>query len=349
MDRTEILHWLRCEDPAALQTLQQRADRVRRQAVGEPVHLRGLVEISNHCGRGCHYCGLRAANRRVDRYRLRAAEILHCAEQAVALGYGTLVLQSGEDEGIEADWLAEVIGHIKATTFLALTLSLGERSKQDLQTWKMAGADRYLLRFETSDLDLYRRIHPDRGGKVSDRLALLRQLRQLGYEIGSGVMVGIPGQHYASLADDIFLFQELDLDMIGIGPFIAHPETPLGQLVPTGLAAGEQVPPTIAMTCKAVALARIVRPDANIPATTAVAVMDAGFGRTLALQSGANVIMPNLTPLHYRERYAIYPGKADRLEAADESDGQMREQIGALGRRVGVGPGGRHRRGDSLV
>lgn len=345
MDRQEILHWLRCEDPAGLRTLWERADRIRGERVGEAVHLRGLVEISNHCVRNCHYCGLRAANRRIDRYRMTAAEILRCAEQAVALGYGTLVLQSGEDERIEAGWLAEIIRHIKATTPLALTLSLGERSEADLRAWKDAGADRYLLRFETSDRELYRAIHPDRGETVSDRLTLLRQLRRLGYETGSGVMVGIPGQHYTVLAEDILLFAELDLDMIGIGPFIAHPDTPLGQTVPAG-PEGEQVPTTIVMTCKAVALARIIRPDANIPATTAVAAMDAGLGRTLALQCGANVIMPNLTPLQYRERYAIYPGKADQLEAADRSDFQIREQIAALGRRVGIGQGGRQTKGE---
>jgi len=345
MDRQEMLHWLRCEDPEELRTLWERADRARREGVGEPVHLRGLVEISNYCVRNCHYCGLRAANHRIDRYRMTATEIVRCAEQAVALGYGTLVLQSGEDHQIEAGWLVDLIRHIKATTPLALTLSLGERSEADLQAWKAAGADRYLLRFETSDMALYRRIHPDRGDNVSDRLALLRLLRRLGYETGSGVMVGIPGQHFATLADDIFLFQALDLDMIGIGPFIPHPDTPLGQPVHSGLPKGEQVEATIAMTCKAVALARIVRPDANIPATTAVAVMDAGLGRALALQCGANVIMPNLTPLHYRERYAIYPGKANRMEAADQSDRQIREQIVALGRRVGIGQGGRLRRG----
>jgi biotin synthase len=292
---------------------------------------------------------LRAANHRIDRYRMTAAEIVCCAEQAVALGYGTLVLQSGEDEQIEVGWLVDLIGHVKATTPLALTLSLGERSEADLRAWKAAGADRYLLRFETSDMALYRKIHPDRGDTSSDRLALLRLLRRLGYETGSGVMVGIPGQHFATLADDIFLFQELDLDMIGIGPFIPHPDTPLGRQVPSGLPKGEQVEATLAMTCKAVALARIVRPDANIPATTAVAVMDAGLGRALALQCGANVIMPNLTPLHYRERYAIYPGKADQTEAADQSDRQIREQIGALGRRVGIGPGGRQQRGGRVA
>lgn len=340
LDRQDILRWLRCDQPQRLDELWQWADRVRAEQVGNAVHLRGLVEISNHCARACHYCGLRAANQTLKRYRLTDEEILHCALQAQQLGYGTLVLQSGEDDGIKADGLTALIRRIKASTPLALTLSLGERSDADLATWREAGADRYLLRFETSDRALYRAIHPDRGSRISDRIALLRRLRTLGYETGSGVMVGIPGQSYEILADDLLLFRELDLDMIGIGPFIAHPQTPLWQ-VQSPLAVHEQVPPTIEMTCKVVALARILRPDANIPATTAVAVMDAAQGREMALCRGANVIMPNLTPPRYRELYAIYPGKADRIEAAETSDQQMRCQIAALGRTVGKGQGGR--------
>ena len=205
---------------------------------------------------------------------------------------------------------------------------------------RRAGADRYLLRFETSNRELYRTIHPDRGGQISDRVALLRQLRELGYETGSGVMVGIPGQSYEILADDILLFQELDLDMIGIGPFIAHPDTPLGRTNPIANST-DQVEPSLDMTCKAVALARILRPDANIPATTAVAVQNSWQGRELALRRGANVIMPNLTPGQFRELYSIYPGKSDRIESAEQSDRLIRAQIKSLGRQVGEGQGGR--------
>jgi len=340
VDRQEILYWLRLQDAQELQLLWNRADAVRREHVGDAVHLRGLVEISNFCSRGCHYCGLRAANQQVSRYRLSAKDILTCALQATELGYGTLVLQSGEDDLIEAQWLADIVRQIKAATPLAITLSLGERSASDLRAWKEAGADRYLLRFETSDRTLYRAIHPDRGAKISDRVAILRQLQALGYETGSGVMVGIPGQSYEILANDILLFRELDLDMIGIGPFIAHPDTPLGQRQPASLA-DHQVVPNLEMTCKVVALARILRPDANIPATTAVAVKDAWHGREMALRRGANVIMPNLTPGPFRALYSIYPGKADCIEIAEQSDRQIRAQITGLGRTVGEGQGSR--------
>lgn len=346
MDRREILDWLRCTDSQQLERLWQQADRLRQEQVGDAVHLRGLVEISNHCARACHYCGLRAANQAIGRYRMSEEEVFACALAAQHLGYGTLVLQSGEDDGIKADWLAGLIRRIKNATPLALTLSLGERSDDALAAWREAGADRYLLRFETSDRALYRAIHPDRGSRVSDRIAILGKLRALGYETGSGVMVGIPGQRYETLADDLLLCRELDLDMIGIGPFIAHPQTPLWQ-AQSPLSAEDQVPPTIDMTCKAVALARILRPDANIPATTAVAVMNASLGRELALRRGANVIMPNLTPPQYRELYAIYPGKADRIETAEAGDNQIRAQVLALGRTVGSGPGGRSGRSDT--
>lgn len=344
-DRQGILRWLRCDEPQRLEELWQWADRMRSERVGDAVHLRGLVEISNHCARACHYCGLRAANQTLIRYRLTDEEIFDCALRAQQLGYGTLVLQSGEDDGIKADGLTALIRRIKTSTPLALTLSLGERSDADLAAWRKAGADRYLLRFETSDRALYRAIHPDRGSRISDRIALLRRLRALGFETGSGVMVGIPGQSYEILAEDLLLFRELDLDMIGIGPFIAHPQTPLWQ-VQSPLSDHDQVPPTIEMTCKVVALARILRPDANIPATTAVAVMDAAQGRKMALCCGANVIMPNLTPPRYRELYTIYPGKADRIEAAETSDQQIRTLIAALGRTVGSGQGGRGQRAE---
>ena len=199
----EILGWLREENLERLECLWRRADAVRRQHVGSAVHLRGLIEISNYCIRQCGYCGLRAGNHTLERYRMRADEILACARQALEYGYGTVVMQAGEDYGIETEWLTEIIRRIKAETGLAVTLSLGERPEADLIQWRNAGANRYLLRFETADLDLYRVIHPSLPGRLSDRLAILGVLRTLGYEVGSGVMVGIPGQSFESLANDI--------------------------------------------------------------------------------------------------------------------------------------------------
>jgi len=335
----EILGWLKEESATALARLYARADETRAAHVGGAVHLRGLIEISSYCVRQCHYCGLRAA-RAVPRYRMTREEILACARKALQLGFGTVVIQAGEDYGIEAEWLAEVLRALKAELPLAVTLSLGEREPEELRLWREAGADRYLLRFETSDPALYAAIHPRRGALPSDRVAILRQLRALGYEIGSGVMVGIPGQTYEMLARDIELFEALDLDMVGIGPFLAHPDTPLG--AESGRrAAREQVPSSEEMVLKAVALTRLVCPEANLPSTTALATINTIDGREHGLESGANVFMPILTPAPYRQMYEIYPGKACVDEDATQCNRCLRERIERLGRFVGEGPGGR--------
>jgi biotin synthase len=203
----EILTWLRENDPERLTGLWRAADDLCARAVGDEVHLRGLIEFSNRCVRGCAYCGLRAPNRRLVRYRMSADEVLACAHQAVSFGYGTVVLQSGEDPATDADWLADLVRRIKVQTPLAVTLSVGERSPNELAAWREAGADRYLLRFETSRRELYEQIHPCRADQDrSDRLAILRTLRDLGYEVGSGVLVGVPGQTYDDLGRDVALF-----------------------------------------------------------------------------------------------------------------------------------------------
>ena len=353
MDRDGIVARLREMDEARLDELWAAADAVRRRSVGDAVHLRGLIEISSHCVRACGYCGLRAANAGVVRYRMSADEILACARQAVGFGYGTVVLQAGEDPGLTAGSVAEVVRRLKAETPLAVTLSLGERTDDELREWRLAGADRYLLRFETSHRDLYERIHPPRPDQtVSDRVGLLRRLRAMGYEVGSGVMVGIPGQTYADLADDLLLIRELDLDMIGIGPFIAHPDTPLGKgaavaggdqlpidQLPIDRLPIDQVPADELTTLKALALARLLCPGANIPSTTALGTIDRAHGRELGLRRGANVVMPNLTPPEYREHYAIYPGKACLNETAEACQSCLEERIAAIGRTAGTGRG----------
>jgi biotin synthase len=346
LQEAEILAWLRDTDAHKLARLWQRADETRRAHVGDAVHLRGLVELSSHCARQCAYCGLRAGNTSLTRYRMTADEILAAAHEAKAFGYGTVVLQSGEDYAIRAAWMAEIVRRIKSETRLAVTLSLGERQPAELELWRAAGADRYLLRFETSDRALFDLIHPGVGGRVSDRIAILRQLKALGYETGSGIMVGLPGQTYESVARDICLFRELDLDMIGIGPFIPHPHTPLGSEVPPGTEAAaapqaDQVPNTELMVYKAMALTRLVRPDANIPSTTALATINKRNGRELGLKRGANVLMPNLTPVKYRSLYQIYPAKACIDETGTACNSCLRLRIGALGRHVGQGQGGR--------
>lgn len=345
LSHDEILYWLRETSPITLSELWYRADQTRRAFIGPEVHLRGLVEISNHCARQCAYCGLHAGNVEISRYRMTMAEIMDCAHRAVAMGYGTIVMQGGEDYGISGEWMADLIRQIKAETPLAVTLSLGERSTEDLALWREAGADRYLMRFETSDRELYNLIHPPLGNRPSDRIALLRQLRALGYEAGSGIMVGIPGQTFDSVARDISLFRELDLDMIGIGPYIEHPDTALGRgECRRSIPAEEQVPNNEQMVYKAVALTRLLCPEANLPATTALATINQKDGRELGLSRGGNIVMPNLTPVKYRQLYQIYPGKACIGETAEQCNGCLRGRIARIGRTVGAGPGSRKRR-----
>jgi biotin synthase len=361
MQRTEILNWLRETNPARLADLWRLADQTRQNHVGGEVHLRGLVELSNYCVRLCGYCGLRAGNLGLSRYRMSDEEIVACAAKAVEFGYGTVVLQSGEDPELTLQRIARLVERIKTETPMAVTLSLGERDDEELAAWRRAGADRYLLRFETSNCALYDRIHPkrkqedrhsclSRGMNLSldrqeclshhDRLAILGTLRQLGYEVGSGVMIGIPGQTYDDLADDIELFARLNLDMIGVGPYLRHPATPLANReIWSDAGDGQQVPASEAMTYKVLALARLVCPRANIPATTALATLNTAQGRELGLVRGANVVMPNLTPEKYRALYEIYPHKACIAETAEACHHCLSGRLKAIGRQPGRGRG----------
>jgi biotin synthase len=343
IDRQAIRAWLTETDWTALEALWRRADEVRRAHVGQDVHLRGLVEITNHCVRHCAYCGIAACAGPLARYRMTHDEILGAARQGRDFGFGTIVLQGGEDPEVTGAFVTAVVRAIKDETGAAITLSLGERSDDDLRAWREAGADRYLLRFETTDLALYRRIHPDLPGVVSDRFGRLLRMRELGYEIGTGVMVGIPGQTWDTLADDIWAFRDYGIDMIGIGPYLPNPRTPLAGALGQELAAAprDQVPNDELTTLKALALTRLVCPDTNIPSTTALSILDPVAGRANGLCRGANVIMPNLTPPEYRVLYDIYPGKAAVHETAQAlADGAV-SLILDLGRKIGRGPGGR--------
>lgn len=344
--KNEITAWLKETNESKLDELWHRADKVRHENVGDEVHLRGLVEISNYCVRKCGYCGIRVENRSIQRYRMSADEIISCVNDAKNFGYGTVVMQAGEDFGLTANFIAGVIRRIKAETGLAITLSLGERTEEELVLWREAGADRYLLRFETSDSALYEHIHPSLPNKKSNRFEHLRMLDRIGYEVGTGVMVGIPGQTFDTLANDILLFREFDIDMIGVGPYIPHPETPLwqesdGLSLPTNR---NQVPNTELMTYKVVALTRLVCPETNIPSTTALATLNTESGRELGLQRGANIVMPNITPTEYREKYEIYPGKACLSETASQCNFCMTGRIISIGRKVGRGPGSRRKK-----
>ena len=274
------------------------ADRVRRSGVGEAVHLRAIIEFSNYCRKNCLYCGLRRDNHNLPRYRLAAEDILDAAGRAAGLGYRTVVLQSGEDPYYSVADIARLVEQIKARHDLAVTLSLGEHSREAYRTWRGAGADRYLLKQETSDPVLFEYLKPD--GSLQKRLQCLHRLKELGYQTGGGNMVGLPGQTMATLAGDIALMRELDVEMAGIGPFLPHRDTPLRNAAPGKLE----------ITLVTLAVARLCLPRAHLPATTSLGTL-APEGHKLALGCGANVIMPNLTPDGVRDKYMIYPQKAD--------------------------------------
>lgn len=359
----EILYWLRENDPEKLQKLWDQAEQVRSEHVGALVWLRGLVEVSNVCRRSCLYCGIRAENRQLVRYRLTFDEVLDAARLIQRLGFGTIVLQSGEDIGLDADWMTRIIQEIKRHTGLIVTLSLGERTELEYRQWFQAGANRYLLRFETSNEKLFQAIHPPAPGVGPvDRMKTLQLLREIGYQIGSGGMAGIPGQTWSDLARDIELFAEHDLDMIGNGPYLLHPSTPLGKIFPadlkTGLYRPEQdtlgatseqlafftaheirvLQPSEQVVCdenlpfKVIALSRLVCPNANIPSTTAIATLDPIHGRVTGLSRGANVVMPNMTPTKYRRLYEIYPNKAASDEQPEQTHLAAIEHIRSIGR-----------------
>jgi biotin synthase len=346
MGDADLRGWLTETDAVQLDRLYSAADAARSATVGPEVHLRGLIEVSNACTRACAYCGISVHNHAIQRYRMGRQEILDCARRAKDLGYGTVVMQAGEDPLLTRDFIADLVRSIKRETGLAVTLSLGERSREDLTAWRAAGADRYLLRFESSNPRLYARIHPaahghppvDPQGEVP-RLGMLRQLQELGYQAGTGVMVGIPGQTWDDLVADLRTFQRLDIEMIGVGPYIPHPSTPLAHDFDGAAEHGLQVPNTVLVALKMVALARLLVPDANIPATTAVATLNKETGREDALKAGANVVMPNLTPPAYRALYEIYPDKACVNETAEQCHSCLAARIHSVGRCIGTGPG----------
>ncbi len=292
--RADVARLLDVRNEEEEQSLFDRADSVRRSHVGDTVHLRGIIEISNHCDCACLYCGLRAQNKEVERYRMDPDEIIARAALVAALPVRTIVLQGGEAEVYTADEIAHVVRTLKTQHDVAVTLSLGVRDEATLRIWREAGADRYLLKHETANRALFRRIKP--GVDFGSRLECLRLLVHLGYQAGSGNMIGVPEQTLDDIADDILLCRDLRAGMTTFGPFIPNPDTPLR----------DAQQGSVSLALRTIAVARIVLRASHIPANTALGTADAEAQRR-AFSCGANVLMPNFTPLQYRQQYRIYP------------------------------------------
>jgi len=297
------------------------ADRIRREVFGTDVYLRGIIEFSNYCKQDCLYCGLRRSNRDVVRYRLSREEILECATEIDDAGISTIVLQTGEDPWYSDDDIAEIIADIRSKVDMAITLSLGERSYETYKLWRDAGADRYLIRLESFNVDNYSRARP--GTIWKDRRNCLETLRDLDYEVGSGVMVGMPGDTVGDVVTAIRELTNMHLHMIGMGPFVAHNQTPFA-----GESNGD-----VDMSLRVYALMRLLNPKANIPSTSAMESARPG-GRMRGLQVGANVIMPSFTPERVKELYNIYPGKNVQRDIDEDGLQSALTMIGKAGYNV---------------
>lgn len=311
------------KDSGVLQHLRESAVRTAREQFGLGIYVRGLIEVSSYCRADCLYCGLRRSNRDAERYRLTSDEILECCKEGYALGFRTFVLQGGEDGTHSDAWLEEVICRIRSNfTDAAITLSLGERSEESYLRLRRAGADRYLLRHESADSELYASLHPASRG-IEHRLRCVEALKRCGYQVGMGMMIGVKGQTTEHIVKDMLLMSEYNCQMVGIGPFIPHRATPLA-CEPAG---------DIRLTLAAVAIMRLLLPHALIPSTTALATLSAE-GRNAGILSGANVVMPNLSPSDVRKKYAIYDNKASWGSEAAEGLKALDDELQMIGYHI---------------
>lgn len=300
--------------------LQALAREASLSVFGNGIFIRGLIEISNHCRNNCLYCGIRSGNSKVRRYRLDKETILNCCSQGYSLGFRTFVLQGGEDSAQDDDWLADLVRSVRAEhPDCAVTLSLGEKSEDSYRKLRDAGADRYLLRHETFNPEHYSRLHPS-GMSRDRRLECIAALKRSGYQTGTGIMVGSPWQTVDNLVEDLLYIQELKPEMIGIGPFIHHKDTPFGNM-PDG---------SVELCVKLISIFRLMNPKALVPATTALASLDQE-GRRKGILAGANVVMPNLSPSPVREDYSLYEGKASCGAESAEGLEKLRKELQSIG------------------
>ena len=320
---SELKTLIETDDSETAELLRRYADETRQKSYGKKVFLRGLIEVSSYCRNDCLYCGIRRSNKEADRYRLSREEIMSCCENGYGLGFRTFVMQGGEDSFFTDDFMCSVISEIKEKyPDCAVTLSLGERSYDSYKRMKEAGADRYLLRHEAASEELYSKLHPDEMS-LAHRKECLFQLRELGYQVGAGFMVGAPYQTTDHIIADLRFLQELRPQMIGIGPFVPHHNTPFA----------EESGGTLALTLRLLGILRLMFPKVLLPATTALGTI-APNGRELGLKTGCNVVMPNLSPVKVRKKYDLYDNKICTGEEAAECRGCLQRRIESAGYEV---------------
>lgn len=303
--------------------LFERADGIRRKIYGGDVYIRGLIEFTNYCKNNCFYCGIRRDNKNAERYRLSREEILECCREGYALGFRTFVLQGGEDGFYTDEVMCKIVSDIRGKyPDCAITLSIGERSRDSYKALFEAGANRYLLRHETADESHYKKLHPE-SMSLLNRKKCLFNLKEIGYQVGSGFMVGSPYQTTENILADLRFLQELKPDMIGIGPYITHTETPFKEFKSGSLE----------LTLRLVAILRLLFPYALIPSTTALGTIHPN-GREMGLKAGANVVMPNLSPVSVRKLYDLYENKICTGDEAAQCRGCLERRVESAGYRI---------------
>ena len=326
LSREEIIYLLNLNSQDDIDSLFKKADKIRQEYCGDEVHLRGVIKFSNYCCQNCLYCGLREENFKLSRYRMNPDEIIETAKQISNAGIRTLVLESGEDSYYDTDMIAYIIYSIKQDTDAAITLQVGERGLEEYRNWKIAGADRYILKHETSDDNLYSVYHGR--GKVNERIKHLKYLKRLGYDIGSGNIIGLPSQTLENIADDILLYKSLDVDTILLNPFVPAPFTPY-QNIKKG---------SNDLTLKAVAAARLVTKMTHIY-TFHICDSFEGLDINSGLYSGANACMPNLTPEPYRGKYQIYAADNTVMDDPFNFLSNIQKKIESFGRYISQSKG----------
>lgn len=331
----DVVYLLNIKSEDELKALQEKAYQITTEKIGNDVFYRGIVEFSNICILNCDYCGIRRGNNTLDRFMLTKKEVVDAAMWSAQMGYGSCVLQSGERKDKKfTEFVIECVKEIKKNTIseklpegLGITLSVGEQTKETYQKFFDAGAHRYLLRVETTDEKLFNKIHPEKQ-TLQSRIKSLEFLKEVGFQTGTGIMIGLPEQSLESIAKDILFFKDFDIDMVGMGPYINHPDTPMYEL---GMMDKDDL---LKLSLKAIAAVRLIMPEVNIASTTALQALFPQ-GREMGIKHGANIIMPNLTPVEFREKYKLYDGKPCMDEAKEDCLKCLQMRVELADRNVG--------------